>query len=151
MPSRSADQWFSEYAASHQNPTNKRIHFFAVPVIYIVTVWFLWTIPVPLLAGFNCAELISIPVMVFYWRLSKPIFVAMLVLTLGCFLTAKLMLNNGVSLWAWSLGLFAVAWVFQFIGHNIEGKKPSFFRDLFFLLIGPAWVMLEITEMGGKD
>jgi len=150
MASRNAEQWFFEYAESHQNSTNKKIHFFAVPIIYIVTLWFLWTIPIPLFSGFNLAELISIPVMIFYWRLSKSIFVAMLILTLGCFFTAKLMLNNGVVLWAWSLGLFAIAWVLQFVGHNIEGKKPSFFRDFFFLLIGPAWIMLEIADMGKK-
>jgi uncharacterized membrane protein YGL010W len=42
----------------------------------------------------------------------------------------------------WIAGaLFVFAWVFQFAGHEVEGKKPSFFKDLQFLLIGPAWLM----------
>ena len=44
-------------------------------------------------------------------------------------------------IWGMSLILFVVMWVLQFIGHHIEGKKPSFFKDLQFLLIGPAWLM----------
>jgi len=48
---------------------------------------------------------------------------------------------QGYPLWAVSLGIFALAWIGQFYGHKIEGKKPSFFKDLQFLLIGPAWLM----------
>ena len=43
--------------------------------------------------------------------------------------------------WKSSLILFCAAWVGQFIGHKIEGKKPSFLHDVVFLLIGPAWLM----------
>ena len=44
-------------------------------------------------------------------------------------------------LWRISLCIFVIAWIGQFIGHKIEGKKPSFFQDLQFLLIGPAWLL----------
>jgi uncharacterized membrane protein YGL010W len=37
--------------------------------------------------------------------------------------------------------IFILAWVGQFIGHKIEGMKPSFFQDLQFLLVGPMWLM----------
>jgi uncharacterized membrane protein YGL010W len=40
-----------------------------------------------------------------------------------------------------SIAIFVVAWIGQFIGHKIEGKKPSFFDDLRFLLIGPLFVL----------
>ncbi|MEG2033750.1 MAG: Mpo1-like protein, partial [Janthinobacterium sp.] len=40
-----------------------------------------------------------------------------------------------------SLGVFVLAWIGQFIGHQIEGKKPSFLDDLRFLLIGPLFVL----------
>jgi uncharacterized membrane protein YGL010W len=43
--------------------------------------------------------------------------------------------------------VFGVAWIGQFIGHHIEGKKPSFFKDLFFLLIGPLWVLEEYLQI----
>jgi len=44
-------------------------------------------------------------------------------------------------LWATSLGIFVIAWIGQFIGHAIEGARPSFFKDLQFLLIGPLWLV----------
>jgi uncharacterized membrane protein YGL010W len=40
-----------------------------------------------------------------------------------------------------SLVVFVLAWIGQFVGHRIEGKKPSFFEDLRFLLIGPLFVL----------
>jgi uncharacterized membrane protein YGL010W len=44
-------------------------------------------------------------------------------------------------LWVTSLVIFVAAWIGQFIGHAIEGKRPSFFKDLQFLLIGPLWLL----------
>src|SRR5450830_683990 len=46
-------------------------------------------------------------------------------------------------LWAATaaLAVLVAAWIGQFIGHKIEGKKPSFFEDLRFLLIGPLFVL----------
>jgi uncharacterized membrane protein YGL010W len=47
------------------------------------------------------------------------------------------------------LGLFAAAWVGQFKGHQIEGKKPSFLKDLQFLLVGPAWLLHFVYRKAG--
>ena len=52
-------------------------------------------------------------------------------------------------LWLFSLFVFVVAWIGQFVGHKIEGKKPSFFEDLQFLLIGPAWLMHFLYKKAG--
>jgi uncharacterized membrane protein YGL010W len=52
-------------------------------------------------------------------------------------------------LWAVSLIIFTGAWIGQFVGHKIEGKKPSFFKDLQFLLIGPAWLLSFIYRKIG--
>ena len=48
-----------------------------------------------------------------------------------------------------SLSLFLIAWIGQFIGHKIEGAKPSFFDDIKFLLIGPAWLIAFIYQKIG--
>ena len=45
--------------------------------------------------------------------------------------------------------IFIIAWVGQFIGHKIEGQKPSFFEDIQFLLIGPAWIISFIYKKMG--
>jgi uncharacterized membrane protein YGL010W len=43
------------------------------------------------------------------------------------------------SLGAAAIGLFVVGWIFQFVGHAYEGKRPEFFKDLRFLLVGLGW------------
>jgi uncharacterized membrane protein YGL010W len=42
-----------------------------------------------------------------------------------------------------AIAVFVVAWIAQFVGHKIEGRKPSFLTDLTYLLIGPAWVLAK--------
>jgi uncharacterized membrane protein YGL010W len=44
-----------------------------------------------------------------------------------------------------AIGVFVVAWIAQFVGHSklFEGKRPSFFTDLRYLLIGPAWILAK--------
>ncbi len=37
--------------------------------------------------------------------------------------------------------VFVLAWIGQFVGHRIEGRKPSFLEDVKFLLVGPAWLL----------
>jgi uncharacterized membrane protein YGL010W len=48
-----------------------------------------------------------------------------------------------------SVAIFIIAWIGQFYGHNIEGKKPSFLKDIQFLLIGPMWLMSFIYKKWG--
>ncbi|WP_375138530.1 Mpo1-like protein [Psychrobacter sp. MF31] len=79
---------------------------------------------------------LSALVLLFYIKLSTPLFLAMGIFMLIC-LSVLALMSLGFKFWA---GVFVIAWIGQFIGHKIEGKKPSFFEDLQFLLIGPAWV-----------
>ncbi|CAM4012243.1 DUF962 domain-containing protein [Psychrobacter arenosus] len=132
---RSLEQWLSEYAVSHQNPLNKKIHWLCVPTIFVsilgmgmsLSVWF--TLVATALVG------------IFYLGLSKQLFFAMGIFTLLC-LSVMAFMPLGFKFWAL---VFVVAWIGQFIGHKVEGKKPSFFEDLQFLLIGPAWVANSLT------
>jgi uncharacterized membrane protein YGL010W len=135
---RTLPQWLTEYDESHRNPTNIKIHVVAVPLIYFSIVALLYSVALPL--G-TLAHLIMIPVLLFYFSLS---------LAVGAWMTAFSVICLGVSygidqsignLAAIAIGIFVIAWIFQFIGHKIEGKKPSFFKDLVFLLIGPVWTL----------
>ncbi len=145
-PGRSLQEWFSLYAESHQNKINKSIHFIAVPAIYFTVLGLLWMIPVPsflaAVPGLNWAVLAVIPTLLFYRSLSMPVTVAMGLYTGLCFAILQGMTNAGWPVLEICIGMFAAMWVLQFIGHAIEGKKPSFFQDLQFLLIGPAWVLV---------
>ena len=143
---KSADQWFDEYGVSHQNKTNKLIHWVMVPVIFFTVVGLLWDLPQPAFMAssvwFNWATVAMVPVLVFYFLMSPMIMIGMAFFSVLCCVLANwLDLNVVMPLWVLSLIAFAIAWVFQFVGHKIEGKKPSFFKDVQFLLVGPAWLM----------
>ncbi|MCD8520955.1 MAG: DUF962 domain-containing protein [Saccharospirillaceae bacterium] len=146
MNKKTADQWFEEYGASHQNPLNKLIHWICVPLIFIVIMGLLWEIPVP--AAFaevpylNWATLSAIVVVGFYVRMSVSLSIGLTAFTIATYvLLAWFEQQNLAPLWAVCAISFVVLWIFQFIGHYVEGKKPSFFKDIQFLLIGPAWLM----------
>jgi uncharacterized membrane protein YGL010W len=54
-----------------------------------------------------------------------------------------------VPLWLGCGVLFVLAWIGQFVGHAIEGKRPSFIKDLQFLLIGPMWLLADVYRRLG--
>lgn len=128
--------WLSEYGESHQNPANKSIHWVCVPTIFVTIMGMIYTMS-PILAYF-CVLL----TLAFYLRLSLA-----LGLSMGLFMVVVLwgLYTYPVGFGVWLL-IFALAWVGQFAGHHIEGKKPSFFQDVQFLLIGPAWVANSLKE-----
>lgn len=154
---KTMQQWFNEYAVSHQNKTNQLIHYICVPVIFFSIVGMLMAIPSTFIASItniknpileNWAAVILIFVLLFYLKLSLKIFFKMLIFSLLCLLGNYYFfeIHQIFPLFYTSLALFVVAWIGQFYGHKIEGKKPSFFKDLQFLLIGPAWVFEKISR-----
>lgn len=142
---RTLNQWLDAYAVSHQNPINKRIHRVAVPGIYLSIVGLIWSLPaVPLMEWrVDCIWLVAMPVLGFYYRLSMTVFLMMLGFTLACIGLAWSVELMALPILPLSLALFVLLWIAQFVGHKIEGKKPSFLSDLQFLLIGPIWVFYK--------
>lgn len=144
----------TEYKTSHQNPTNQLIHWVMVPLIYLSVIGMLWGVGLGPELGFlggeqlNVAMVVSLLVFAYYLSLSFTIAVGMLMVSiLG--MIACWYLDPRTSLLAVSALVFVVSWIFQFIGHKIEGKKPSFFKDIQFFLIGPAWVMSALYNKLG--
>jgi len=152
---RTVDALLDEYGESHQNRTNKQIHWICVPVIVWTVVALLWSLPFPqaLAPGpvpLNWAVIALALAQLYYFRLSVPLALGLLAfnaLMLG--LSAWVEQVSPRPLWQVALALFVLAWIGQFIGHRIEGKKPSFFKDLQFLLIGPAWLMSFVYRTAG--
>lgn len=146
---RKIDSLFEEYGQSHQNKLNKRIHWICVPAIFWSLVGILYSIPTPsignsteLLQPLNWAILALILVLVYYIRLSPALAIGMLVFSLLCLKSAEQLINLfPFALWKFASAIFVLAWAGQFYGHKVEGKKPSFLKDLQFLLIGPAWLL----------
>lgn len=150
---RTIHEWFASYSADHQHPTNRAIHWVCVPVILWCVVALLWLVPVP--PGLGRAGLWAaaamLGVFVFYLRLSRPVALAMAAVFIACAaLSEGLMRVLGASGLLWlAIGLFVAAWLGQFIGHRIEGRKPSFLTDLAYLLIGPAWLAGKVLRRLG--
>jgi uncharacterized membrane protein YGL010W len=123
----------SLYGESHRDPTNELIHIVCVPLIVFSLLGIIWAVhPI-------AAVLVVAASLWYYYQLSKPFALGMLAMS-GVML-ALLSLLPPATVLALSIAIFVLAWVGQFIGHQIEGKKPSFLDDLRFLLIGPLFVL----------
>lgn len=132
--------YLSEYSESHQNKTNILIHKFCVPAIMFSVLGILKAFPVPSSwpLWLDWSFFLILGSMLFYASFKRVrLLVAMALFLLPQIIVLELLRPRFFLL---CLAIFIVAWIFQFIGHKIEGKKPSFLKDLLFLLIGPIWV-----------
>ncbi|HEY5745302.1 MAG TPA: Mpo1-like protein [Chryseolinea sp.] len=155
---RKIDLLLNEYGESHQDVTNKTIHWICVPLIFLSVVGLIASIPsqaVQSVLGWgnpyaNWAGVLLVLVLLYYVTLSIPLSIGMALFGLLCLFVIQLIVRINIApLWMVSLVIFFVAWVGQFYGHKVEGKKPSFLKDIQFLLIGPAWLMHFIYKRLG--
>ena len=134
--SRRVDQLLAHYAESHRNPRNGAIHCVAIPMIMVSLVGLMYALHPWVAYGFLLAS------MVYYARLGSPVFLAsMAVVSL---LSVAIVQSFGTQVLAVSAAVFVLGWIAQFIGHRIEGKKPSFFEDLQYLWVGPLLVLAKL-------
>ncbi|WP_019949414.1 Mpo1 family 2-hydroxy fatty acid dioxygenase [Hymenobacter aerophilus] len=136
-----------EYAESHQNPTNKLVHWVCVPLIMFAILGLLWSVPVPVATRgisplLNWGTLVMLLALLYYVRLSLRLALGMALVWLAMAAALSFVVSYAsLPLWAVCLIVFVLAWIGQFWGHKVEGKKPSFLKDLQFLLIGPLWLL----------
>lgn len=149
------DLLLNEYGESHKNKINKLILWICVPSIFFSIVALVWSIPLGPLEGLkinsfqyiNWATLAIGFVFIYYIKLSPLLSLGMMGFSALCLYITNFLENLIImgeinfQLWLIALAVFIISWIVQFIGHEIEGKKPSFLKDLQFLLIGPAWLM----------
>jgi uncharacterized membrane protein YGL010W len=144
-PRRDVDRWLGNYSEDHRNPANVLIHWICVPLIVWTAIALLWIVPVPEFLGRPgfWAGMAMFAALVFYLRLSRP-------LCLGGLITEGLYRLLGPTGLMWlAIAVFVLAWIAQFVGHHIEGRRPAFFTDLAYLLIGPAWIVAKILRRLG--
>lgn len=137
---RRVDQLLAHYGTSHRNPRNEAIHMVAIPLIVFSLLGLLYA------AHPYVAYAVVAASLVYYARLSVLFMLAMAVMSAAMLLAAHAL---GSLLFPVSLGIFVGAWIAQFIGHKIEGRKPSFFEDLQYLLIGPLFVLSILFRKWG--
>lgn len=151
------DSLLEEYAESHQKKLNIAIHYICVPLIFFSLIGLLASIPFPefiselfpdsLKVYIHFGTLVILLGLLYYLRLSFVLFIGMLLFS--ALVLVGIHIINQISmtpLWLSMTLIFVLAWIGQFIGHNHEGKKPSFLKDLQFLMIGPAWTMSHLFE-----
>ena len=146
---KTVQDWLIAYGESHQNPINKKIHWVCVPLIMFSLLGLLWMVEIPIYAHFgysNATTLLIVLVSIYYFKLSPVMGVGMLLISFLMILAIIKMNVFGVIPY---IVIFILAWIGQFIGHKIEGKKPSFFEDLQFLLIGPLWLLAQAYKSLG--
>jgi uncharacterized membrane protein YGL010W len=129
---RKVDQLLAHYGESHRDPRNEVIHFVAIPLIMLSLVGLLFA------AHPWAAYLFVAASMVYYARLSAVFLAAMAVLSAVALVLVHAM---GSAVLPISAAIFVGAWIAQFVGHKMEGKKPSFFEDLQYLWVGPLFVL----------
>jgi uncharacterized membrane protein YGL010W len=134
-PVRRVDVLLAHYAQSHRNPVNERIHFIAIPLIMLSLLGLLSAVHPWLAYAFVAASL------VYYFRLSAVFLATMALVSVAMLALVHAMGERVLSI---SLGIFIGAWIAQFAGHKVEGRKPSFLEDLQYLWVGPIFVLSKL-------
>lgn len=137
-------QWLDEYSASHLNPINKTLHWICIPWIVFSVYLALKAIPAGDLLV-NPATVAAALALAYYARLSWQLAVGMVAIFAAMYagILAVQDLAGANTIWV-AAAIFVLAWIGQFIGHEYEGAKPSFFKDMQFLLIGPLWLLADV-------
>jgi uncharacterized membrane protein YGL010W len=143
---RAIDRWFDEYSLSHTHATNVALHELCVPLIVLSILGLIHAIAVPqsilgVWPGFRWSYPVMALGLIYYARLSLPLALGMAPVLIAMALVLEALKRAGMPVAALSLAVFVLAWIGQFVGHGIEGRRPSFFKDLQFLMIGPLWVL----------
>ena len=151
---RTVSEWFGEYNASHSHATNKLLHWICVPPIVLSVMGLLWSVPMPesstaISPWINLATLISAAAVVYYLALSALLAVGIAIAFVLMLLLVRELAELPWPLWATCIAIFIAGWIGQFIGHGIEGKRPSFYKDVQFLLIGPLWLVAALYRRLG--
>ncbi len=143
---RNVNTLLNDYSERHQNRINKKIHWVCVPAIMFSLLGILWSLPFPTKISplINWATILITLSIIYYFFLSWKLAIGMFFSSLFMILILQWMDGFTVPLWQFAVAIFIMAWIGQFVGHHIEGKRPSFFKDIQFLLIGPVWLLVDI-------
>ena len=120
---RKIDELLAEYGESHQDHTNKIIHWICVPLIFFSLVGLIASIPSDGVERFlgrgnpyaNWAVIVLILVLVYYVSLSIPLSIGMMLFGVFCLYTARVIMQADVApLWLVSLINFVLSRIGQF-------------------------------------
>ena len=134
---------FADYAAHHQSRGNQLCHYLGIPLIVLTLFALLSKVSLLEIGGWSVtpAELLLLGALAYYLTLDRALAALMLVVSI-------LLLGAGRFLpLGWAVGLFALGWAIQLIGHSaFERRAPAFLHNLTHLLIGPLWILAKTTK-----
>ncbi|WP_217874244.1 Mpo1 family 2-hydroxy fatty acid dioxygenase [Pseudoalteromonas shioyasakiensis] len=144
-------QQLTNYALYHRSKRNIYTHFIGIPLIVFAIICLLQRVTlISEPAVISLATVVIALTCLYYLMLSLSMGLIMAVCLSLLSIAAEPVVSLSTELWlAVSIGSFVVGWVFQFIGHYFEGKKPAFVDDLMGLVIGPLFVLAEFLIMLG--
>lgn len=150
---RTVEALLNEYGESHRHRLNKIVHWVCVPAIMFSVLGLLWPIGEPAalirIPFLNWAVITVALALIYYMLVSKRLALGILALAVIMLGILEWLDRAGASVWLISLALFVCAWIAQFAGHHIEGRRPSFLKDVQFLLIGPLWLLAQLYRRLG--
>lgn len=135
-------EYIEIYSGSHQNFINRIIHKICVPTIFFTILGMLHAIPSPISLSY-LGYFVSLAF--YFLTKTKEKYFILILVQLSLFHWLIHFYFNGLN-FLWYLGIFVLAWIGQFIGHSIEGKRPSFLTDISYLLVGPVWVFYDLLD-----
>ncbi|WP_296278145.1 DUF962 domain-containing protein [uncultured Acinetobacter sp.] len=145
------EQLLSQYAAYHLDHKNVITHFIGIPLI-VFSIMCLTARAGIVVAGFEVtlALVLIVASVIYYLSLDKIFGGLMLIIFVIAYPFAYKIAQMDMGTWlVLSIGIFVVGWVFQFVGHFYEKKKPAFVDDLVGLAIGPLFVLAEFVFLLG--
>lgn len=141
---RTLATWLDDYGRDHTHPINRKLHKVCVPLIFWTVIGLLHLIPM------RIGDVVIALMLVWYIFLGSQAFVVMLAQTFFALVVTEALQMTLPVFWI-LIAVFIVAWVGQFYGHHLEGRRPSFLRDLQYLLIGPLWIWLGKPREPAKE
>ncbi|WP_180050074.1 DUF962 domain-containing protein [Acinetobacter sp. YH12144] len=145
------ERLLSQYAAYHLDRKNVLTHFVGIPLI-VFSIMCLTARVGLMISGFELtlALLLIIASVIYYLSLDKIFGLIMLLVFAVTYPLALMIAKMSLMSWLiWSVGIFVVGWIIQFIGHYYEKKKPVFMDDVIGLAIGPLFVLAEFVFLLG--
>ncbi|WP_168379642.1 DUF962 domain-containing protein [Acinetobacter cumulans] len=145
------ERLLSQYAAYHLDRKNVLTHFVGIPLI-VFSIMCLTARVGLMISGFELtlALLLIIASVIYYLSLDKIFGLIMLLVFAVTYPLALMIAKMSLMSWLiWSVGIFVVGWIIQFIGHYYEKKKPAFMDDVIGLAIGPLFVLAEFIFLLG--
>lgn len=137
------------YAEYHRDKRNIATHFVGIPLIMLSITTLLSVPALSFNAGglhLSAAIILALFSSLFYLRLDLAFGLTMTALMVGMVLGGEAIVQalpeQAVTV---GVALFVVGWIFQFVGHYWEKRKPAFVDDLVGLLVGPLFLVAEVA------